>query len=564
MREMNMIKQNCVVLMMTFLISFNLSYASIVDGIIALEYQTDHTGILIEFFPVSPTAKYASTYSNSLGVFSDSIDNGLYNIQYTHTGYISKIDSGILIFQDITFNNDTLKKPPTPPNPPLNLKGIYSPYVSGIWYRDTIYHIHADISVRATDSLYIQPGTHIYLDDENSFTINHKVHAHGTDSLPIIFDTLHLMSEFTIEVSSIDSVHISNISIKSSYVTFPGQYQGLIIHERQGNKGHFVEKIRMRRSGNIFVSGNHLIYDCDIMAGSIIVQKGRPHIVKNTIYTSYSGGIVGSNGVVTGNKLFSCKGLSLDSAEEVSYNLLNRCFVGLEAGIGVGKIYNNTFYDNKTAILFSSNQNDSVDMQMNIFSENDVGVNFNGKIVKQGYNLYNNTLDFENSSAILGIGLNLATNASDDSIDTYYNIVNVDTTFVRTDPSDPYFLWLNSNSMAIDAADSSFKDLDGSVRDLGAFPYDSVIWEGIVAKSVKKELFKIYPNPTKEVLYLETLDEKEIRTVQIFDITGRLMIQKTLANQVKIKINVGELSVGLYMVKVVSDSGHYSAKFFKN
>lgn len=67
----------------------------------------------------------------------------------------------------------------------------------------------------------------------------------------------------------------------------------------------------------------------------------------------------------------------------------------------------------------------------------------------------------------------------------------------------------------------------------------------------------LYPNPSKDVINIENLDVDTCKEIMIFDMTGRLM--KHFTNELSLDIN--DLPIGLYMMRVVSDSKVYTEKF---
>jgi hypothetical protein len=67
----------------------------------------------------------------------------------------------------------------------------------------------------------------------------------------------------------------------------------------------------------------------------------------------------------------------------------------------------------------------------------------------------------------------------------------------------------------------------------------------------------LYPNPSKDVINIENLDIDTCKEILIFDMTGRLM--KHFTNELSLDVN--DLPIGLYMMRVVSDSKVYTEKF---
>ena len=69
---------------------------------------------------------------------------------------------------------------------------------------------------------------------------------------------------------------------------------------------------------------------------------------------------------------------------------------------------------------------------------------------------------------------------------------------------------------------------------------------------------RIFPNPTKDILFLE--GNKNTVEISIYDLLGKKVISKMIANS----INVRELTKGVYLI-IISDRGHrFSFKFIKN
>ena len=70
----------------------------------------------------------------------------------------------------------------------------------------------------------------------------------------------------------------------------------------------------------------------------------------------------------------------------------------------------------------------------------------------------------------------------------------------------------------------------------------------------------LYPNPTKNTLYLETDIQKG--QLQVFDISGKLLLEKEVNNE-KQAIDISALLTGIYIVKVIGQERQYVAKVLK-
>ncbi|MEZ4793353.1 MAG: M28 family peptidase [Gelidibacter sp.] len=71
----------------------------------------------------------------------------------------------------------------------------------------------------------------------------------------------------------------------------------------------------------------------------------------------------------------------------------------------------------------------------------------------------------------------------------------------------------------------------------------------------------VYPNPIKDELHIDASFQADL-TVNIFDITGKLVMIKVLQNQTN-SINVKELAKGIYLINVNSDNKSKTFKILK-
>lgn len=72
--------------------------------------------------------------------------------------------------------------------------------------------------------------------------------------------------------------------------------------------------------------------------------------------------------------------------------------------------------------------------------------------------------------------------------------------------------------------------------------------------------FSLYPNPTTNILHIETTQE-DIKTVEIFNLQGKRVLQ-TNTREVK-SIEVSALNNGVYFVKLSTNQGEITKKFVK-
>ncbi len=72
-----------------------------------------------------------------------------------------------------------------------------------------------------------------------------------------------------------------------------------------------------------------------------------------------------------------------------------------------------------------------------------------------------------------------------------------------------------------------------------------------------KETINIYPNPTNNIIHVESFDN--IETISVYDINSK----KILSNIISNTIDVSSLHSGLYLIKIKTDQGEFTQKFIK-
>lgn len=79
--------------------------------------------------------------------------------------------------------------------------------------------------------------------------------------------------------------------------------------------------------------------------------------------------------------------------------------------------------------------------------------------------------------------------------------------------------------------------------------------------SFKDSNFSIYPNPVAEVLNIKSNDSNRIKFVQVYDLTGKLIMESDVTNS---SINVNSLANGTYLLLLRDENGKdYGQKFIK-
>ena len=86
------------------------------------------------------------------------------------------------------------------------------------------------------------------------------------------------------------------------------------------------------------------------------------------------------------------------------------------------------------------------------------------------------------------------------------------------------------------------------------------LYENFSNEDFNSTQFSIYPNPTTNLLHIES-GEVEIQRIEVFNLTGKRVLQIN-ANNSEI-IEVGHLDRGLYLLKIQTTSGSVVKKFVK-
>jgi hypothetical protein len=75
--------------------------------------------------------------------------------------------------------------------------------------------------------------------------------------------------------------------------------------------------------------------------------------------------------------------------------------------------------------------------------------------------------------------------------------------------------------------------------------------------------FKVYPNPTIDILNINNTNNININSAQITDLNGRLVNETLINGNPNFQININSLSKGLYILKINTDRGVGVSKIIK-
>jgi hypothetical protein len=70
--------------------------------------------------------------------------------------------------------------------------------------------------------------------------------------------------------------------------------------------------------------------------------------------------------------------------------------------------------------------------------------------------------------------------------------------------------------------------------------------------------FTIYPNPTNDLININSTNNHSFTSVKVFDLSGKMLIESS-----DNKISVSNLVSGLYLLKITTETGEITKKFIK-
>jgi hypothetical protein len=150
-------------------------------------------------------------------------------------------------------------------------------------------------------------------------------------------------------------------------------------------------------------------------------------------------------------------------------------------------------------------------------------------------------------------------NFNDDSISSKVNTSNADPLFTSaTDYT------LQVGSPAIDSGDNTYvttaSDLLGNQRlfnttvDMGVYEFGSTTL-GVNDTNVLLKGFNLYPNPVSKILNIQL--EETLEKIEVYSILGTKILEVTNS-----RINVSDLTTGVYLLKVYTQNGKVGLKRF--
>ncbi len=103
------------------------------------------------------------------------------------------------------------------------------------------------------------------------------------------------------------------------------------------------------------------------------------------------------------------------------------------------------------------------------------------------------------------------------------------------------------------------EDITGElyISDIGGTIY-KIVDTSLGNESFEKNSFTIYPNPAKNILYIDKSQSNYPTEIEIFDLNGKLVLKKETEKIIQNKIDISQLTKGFYFVTIKNDSDESS------
>jgi len=455
-----------------------------VSGKAYLDGEADHSGILVVFEAVSPSAVSDSAVTSTDGSFALLLQTGIYDIEYRKIGYATHSDYGVLISGTTVLGDVTLS----------GESYILTGDINGTLTGGSVYYVDSDVTIPNGDTLIIEPGVTIKfrgyyyfqgtVTDSITFTSNETVPAPGDWNRIQFYDAADdnsVLDYCRIEYGY-QGVYIDYAAplVSNCFVEYTDDH-GIDCYRASPTISH----CRIEDCGgtgiNCSISDgpvtNCTVDNCDkgiylysvtdaYVDGCFVTRCGNPGlrivygvdgIVSNCtfdnntegIYTNLSSTDI-SRCVFKNNLMYG-----IGTTFSTPYTVERCMFINEVTGIHIG--------DDEPAVVITSNIfRDCVEAISSTQNRGTFSLNYN--------DFYNNVDDFWGDPSYFPatVGQLITTNVNGDSCDTYFNIFEDP---LQVDPSGGDYN-LTSGSPCIDAGDTSLDtDNDGTIADIGPYYY---------------------------------------------------------------------------------------------
>ena len=210
--------------------------------------------------------------------------------------------------------------------------------------------------------------------------------------------------------------------------------------------------------------------------------------------------------------------------------------------IGIAKYDSNGFLETS----FGTNgkvqtQIDPIMMKDNIRS---LTLQNDNKIIAGGYSLNSSNYDF----SILRYN-------SDGNLDSSFNLNGIINTDFNNSQDRAYGIIIQSDEKIIVGGFTN----SGTNYDFALARYNNTNLNN-QNNSIENQ-FLIYPNPTKDKIFIQNNKNIEIENVRILDILGNTVFEQSKINS---EINLQNISNGIYLIQITAENKKFNLKFIKD
>lgn len=96
------------------------------------------------------------------------------------------------------------------------------------------------------------------------------------------------------------------------------------------------------------------------------------------------------------------------------------------------------------------------------------------------------------------------------------------------------------------------------ISDISSGTIYKIVDTSLSNESFEKKLFTIYPNPAKDILFINKSEGNYPSKIEIIDVNGQLVLQQETVKINQNKIDISKLAKGLYFVTIKNDSNENS------
>ena len=128
--------------------------------------------------------------------------------------------------------------------------------------------------------------------------------------------------------------------------------------------------------------------------------------------------------------------------------------------------------------------------------------------------------------------------------------------------------WLVVNG--VNLLENSKIALSGFMSYKGDTYYDSYVFASFIdgydnmEENTSNDVISVYPNPAKDILNISFTDDSECQSIAIYSLDGRLVETRHGTSLQSSTINIANLTLGLYLIKVrMSDGSEFTERIVK-